>query len=233
MSSTHDWLERNHEDLYDQATQTKTYILLPENRDRMGFSPGTAQGIWLDGEFVPHYTTFETAFTNWKDPSSRTKTITRDLEDAEDLFKPTYRKLYTGFLKESPLVTHHDLEAMGLPVRPGGHTPSPIPTSSPDSDANTGTPRRIILSIFENNGTHKRAKPDGVHGAETRWAIFDNAQGLVTLDALIHSSFCTRSPLTLDFTEEQRGKFLYYALRWENTRGEKGPFSLVQSVIIP
>jgi hypothetical protein len=32
---------------------------------------------------------------------------------------------------------------------------------------------------------------------------------------------------------EDRGKKLYFALRWENTRGEKGPWSEIHSTIIP
>jgi hypothetical protein len=31
----------------------------------------------------------------------------------------------------------------------------------------------------------------------------------------------------------QRGKTVYFALRWENTRGEKGPWSEIMSAIIP
>lgn len=38
---------------------------------------------------------------------------------------------------------------------------------------------------------------------------------------------------TLTFDENQRGKTVYFALRWENTRGEKGPWSQIVSSIIP
>jgi hypothetical protein len=39
--------------------------------------------------------------------------------------------------------------------------------------------------------------------------------------------------MTLAFEGHDRGKTLYYALRWENTRGEKGPFSPIAAVIVP
>jgi hypothetical protein len=50
---------------------------------------------------------------------------------------------------------------------------------------------------------------------------------------LTHSAFDTRSPLKLQFENDLRGKTLYFAMRWENTRGEKGPWSPIMSVIIP
>jgi hypothetical protein len=37
----------------------------------------------------------------------------------------------------------------------------------------------------------------------------------------------------LEFEGHDRGKTLWYAARWENTRGLKGPWSPIESVIIP
>jgi hypothetical protein len=52
-------------------------------------------------------------------------------------------------------------------------------------------------------------------------------------DELTHSNVDTNSPFTLSFENDQRGKTVYFALRWENTRGEKGPWSGIASAIIP
>jgi hypothetical protein len=43
----------------------------------------------------------------------------------------------------------------------------------------------------------------------------------------------TRTPYTFPFEYDQRGQTVYFALRWENTRGEKGPWSEIHSTIIP
>jgi hypothetical protein len=51
-------------------------------------------------------------------------------------------------------------------------------------------------------------------------------------EELIHSTFSTRSPFRLSFKGTDRGKVLYFALRWDNTRGEKGPWSEILNVII-
>jgi hypothetical protein len=43
----------------------------------------------------------------------------------------------------------------------------------------------------------------------------------------------TRSPHTLEYTSAGRGKTVWYASRWVNTRGSKGPWSKIVSAIVP
>jgi hypothetical protein len=70
-----------------------------------------------------------------------------------------------------------------------------------------------------------------VHGAEILYEIRDDAPALA--EDLRHSSFATKTRMVYTFTEAERGKKVYFAARWENTRGEKGPWSDVVSAIIP
>jgi hypothetical protein len=56
---------------------------------------------------------------------------------------------------------------------------------------------------------------------------------MVDANELVHSVFDTRTPFTLEFGGHERGKTVYFALRWENTRGQKGHWSPIQSAIIP
>jgi hypothetical protein len=51
--------------------------------------------------------------------------------------------------------------------------------------------------------------------------------------ALVNSSFDTRTPFTLEFDDAERGHTVYFCLRWENTRGEKGPWGEIVSAIVP
>jgi hypothetical protein len=37
----------------------------------------------------------------------------------------------------------------------------------------------------------------------------------------------------VDFHEQERGKTVYIAIQWQNEKGEKGPFSAIQSAIVP
>ncbi|MDR2898359.1 MAG: hypothetical protein LBU99_06030, partial [Spirochaetaceae bacterium] len=74
-------------------------------------------------------------------------------------------------------------------------------------------------------------KPEGVRGIEFKWAILDTPP--VSLDDLIHSAVDTATPHTFEFDERDRGKSLYICPRWENTRGQKGPWGEIEKAIIP
>ncbi|MDR1279356.1 MAG: hypothetical protein LBK99_00850 [Opitutaceae bacterium] len=54
-----------------------------------------------------------------------------------------------------------------------------------------------------------------------------------SLDLFTHSEFSTRDMIQLDFDENQRGQRIWLIARWENTRGQKGPWSDILSAIIP
>jgi hypothetical protein len=132
-------------------------------------------------------------------------------------------------LETKTLVTDDDRAEMGIyPPKP--RTPNKKPTSFPDAFARSNTIRELTIEFRDHEST-SRAKPHGVHGAEIRWAILDNPPKNV--DELIHSDFDTRSPFTLEFKEEARGKTVWFCLRWENTRGEKGPWSEFLTAIVP
>ncbi|MDR1053035.1 MAG: hypothetical protein LBL39_02575 [Planctomycetaceae bacterium] len=231
MPTSNDWLKHNHEELFDQATLTVTYLQDYMVRDRIGLGATTVQGQWYDTEFIPSYNGFQLAFSDWKDPSQRSPVKTQTLNDNESIFKPHYRKLYTGLLKESPLVTDEDLISMGLPSRSSGRTPSPVAKNFPGYEIDSSMIRRLGIHFFDLSKKATRGKPDGQHGAEICWAILDTPP--TDVSELTNSSFSTRSPLILDFKESQRGKTIYFCLRWENTRGEKGPWSEIYNTIIP
>jgi hypothetical protein len=224
MTGTKDWLKKSHEELYDQATITYTYINTLGNRDRMGLGVSTMSGQWYDMNFVPSYSNFQMAIDDWRDPAQRSPLKTETLNDREKEFRPIYRQLYTSFLKSSPFVTDEDLISMDMPPRHTGSHPSPVAKVAPEYSDDTSVHRQIGIHI-------KGAKPEGQHGAEVCWAILDAPPKVP--EELIHSSFVTRSPLVLKFEENQRGKTVYFRMRWENNVGEKGPWSDIFSAIIP
>jgi hypothetical protein len=224
-------MKRNHQEFYNQTTKTVNYLSTPDNRTRMGLGAATPQGAWYDTVFLPLFSAYLAAYVLWNDEVNRTPGITDDFEDAEKALKPEYRQLYTAFFKTNPLVTNHDLRAMAFPERGSGERhPSPVATDYPGFKILTNMIRRLIVAFFD-NANEERAKPAGQHGAEIRWAILDAPPAHI--DDLVHSAFDTHSPLTLAFDDDQRGKTVYFALCWENTRGEKGPYSPFMSAIIP
>jgi hypothetical protein len=198
----------------------------------MGFGTTTPLGQWFDTEFVPVFNTYNSIASQWLDEATRTPMMTAEFNTAEKAFILVYRKLYSAFLRTNPLVTDKDLVGMGLPEHSsGGRTPAPVATDAPDADADTSRQGRVGIIFFEKGGDHRKAKPPGQHGVEIRWAVLDTPPE--RWDELVHSEIDTNSPFTLAFERDQRGKILYFALRWENTRGEKGPWSDIMNVAIP
>jgi hypothetical protein len=120
---------------------------------------------------------------------------------------------------------------MGIALPNPSRTPAPVATTFPDSDVDSGTLRRLIINFYDAGKKKSKAKPAGQHGAEICWAISDVP--VIDISELNHSVFDTHTPLTLEFQGHERGQTVYFALRWENTRGEKGPWSAIQSAIIP
>ncbi|MDR3235698.1 MAG: hypothetical protein LBT48_03095, partial [Prevotellaceae bacterium] len=102
-------------------------------------------------------------------------------------------------------------------------------TTMPFFEIDSSVIRRLIIHFFDQDT--KKAKPAGVHGAEIRWAIRD--EPVVDVEDLTNSSFDTRTPFTLEFKGHERGQTVYFCLCWENTTGEKGPWSEIVGAIIP
>jgi hypothetical protein len=228
MTTNGDWLESNHEGLYHQANATVKY-LVSDVLTRIGIT-GTVL-IWYNGKFIPAHDVFNAAFEDWLNQADRTPAKIATLISSERVFKPVYRELYNGYLRRNPLVTDTDLVEMRLPKRPtGGKTPPKPPTTLIEMTVDTSIPGTIIV-YFRDKNERGTAKPKHVHGGEMKWAILDSPPS--DWDQLVNSVFSTKSPIKLSFTGNMRGKTIYFAMRWENTVGQKGPWNVIVSAIIP
>jgi hypothetical protein len=228
MSSADDWMARSHEGLFDQANQTADY-LTGDVLMRIGITGPILE--WYNTEFLPGQVRYNAVFANWRNPAERTPAKQAALEDEEKKFRKVYRQFYNGYMKGNPLVTNEDLVSAGLPRRhEGGNVPVKVPTTLVVVTVDTSKPGRVGFH-FRDEQMGGNAKPEGVHGGELVSAILDTPP--TDWSQLIHSVFFTRTPGELVFTGEQRSRTLYYAMRWENTRGQKGPWCQIQSVIIP
>ncbi|MDR0559299.1 MAG: hypothetical protein LBG92_03965 [Prevotellaceae bacterium] len=142
---------------------------------------------------------------------------------------PLFRELVGGVLR-NPNVTDDDLAAMELNRPDSIHTPAPVPSTWPVVLTDLNTPNSVILH-FTDSASGKRAKPHKVSGAVVRYAIL--AAPPTDMDELNNSVLDTQTPCLLTFPEAQRGNRLYYCLAWQNTRGEKGPWSRIEMAIVP
>jgi hypothetical protein len=195
---------------------------------------GGNKPVW---DFIPSESldTFHEAWNAWdaayqKTLVPHTPVDTKEKNRARKSSKKELRLFTNRFLRYPP-VTDEDRDNMGVPNRKDGRSPVPVPTTSPILLINTGTRRRVIIN-YRDEQSLRRGKPRGVHGIEVRWAVLDRPPQ--NEEELIHSAFDTRSPLVLEFREEDRGKRVYLAGRWEIEReGKKGPFSAIEEAVIP
>jgi hypothetical protein len=162
-------------------------------------------------------------------PETKTAIAIHDRNRAREVYETDLRRLIKACIIENLAVTDAQRELMGLPIHKTTRTPAPVEKNPPYIEIVTDTLRELILKY--GTSKHSKAKPEGQHGVETVWVISQEKPS--GIEKLIHSVFDTRTPLVLKFTEEERGKTVWFAMRWENTRGEKGPFSPIYYAIIP
>ncbi|WP_059369852.1 hypothetical protein [Treponema endosymbiont of Eucomonympha sp.] len=164
------------------------------------------------------YAAFDAAYQKAASPNHG-KVDVLEKDEARAALEKAPRPFAKTYLMFNPAVSDSDRENMGLSLHNKKPTPVPPPSTYPDWVFDTKTIRRISLR-FRDQGSTSRAKPPGVHGAEIRWGF--SAAPPAGVDDLTASEFCTNSPHTLVFAESERGKTVYFCLRWENTTGEKG-----------
>jgi hypothetical protein len=143
------------------------------------------------------------------------------------------RRVLRGFNNEfilySSLVSDQDRVDLGNRLR---NPPSPIssPVTRPEFTIRLLDLRRLGL-FFWNQGSASRAKPYGMNGAVVYWAVLGRPPA--GIEELTNTALATRSPYILEFTDQQRGKMVYIAMRWQNKTGKEGPASEIQNSIIP
>jgi hypothetical protein len=183
----------------------------------------------LNGLRLGITTTNQTALTDRRDewnaayPASqnantRTRTTTKEKTVARKQMIVCFRSVYADIPASS--LTNADRFTLNLPVRETVNTPNPVPTSKPVGQINTS--RRLehtISFIDEDGGT---AKPRGVRGSQIWCKVGSPVTDVTELRFLTTD---TSSPYLHKFEVEDAGKSVYYWLRWENTRGETGPWS--------
>ncbi|MDR1103417.1 MAG: hypothetical protein LBL42_06625 [Tannerella sp.] len=224
------WFPDAREARHAMITKTAAFMAVENNRTAIGFASQTPYGMWYDTDYVPPQTAYLSAYQTWDNPATGTQLAFDNLKDAEKAFFPVYREFY-GMVKSSVLVSDASLEAMDFPPRPaGGHTPHPVDKYF--IDLIVKPLGNLVLSVaFVNRDTGKSIIPYFLTGAVIYYAVSDTP--VTNQNDLTFSRLASRSPFELIFSPEDRGKTVYLAARWQNRRGELGPWSEIVEVIIP
>lgn len=121
--------------------------------------------------------------------------------------------------------------AVGLPPREGTRTAVGTPATRPVGRLEAVGPLTLTLHFTDELTPTQLARPRGMRGCEIFVFIGDAAPTdpagytFLTLD--------TRTPYTHQHQPADVGKTATYLLRWQNTKGQTGPFSRPVSAKIP
>jgi hypothetical protein len=164
--------------------------------------------------------------------NTRTKITIYEKNLAHDDLEHAIRNDTQEFIMHNSACTDHDREVLGLPIHDTKPTPVPVPTSRVSVyKVELSGPGEITFHLRDDQDEKSFAKPPGTHGAEECWAFSDVP--ITDWSLLTNSVFTTKTTFKQSFTSAQRKLTLYFAFRWENTRGETGPWNEIQSVVVP
>jgi hypothetical protein len=136
----------------------------------------------------------------------------------------------TNFRLKNPVITDAARVALGLNVRNKTKTTIPVPSKSPKSRISILDSRMLSVE-FKDQDSVGKGKPYGINGAVISYAVLETPP--TGPEQLLHSVLATRTPHTLEFAAEDRGKTVYVALRWQNEKGQTGPWSNIETAIVP
>lgn len=89
----------------------------------------------------------------------------------------------------------------------------------------------VMVQFRDENSTKKAAKPKGAHGCEIWVSVGDSVP--TSASGYQFVAMRTRTPYRHQHAETDVGKTAFYRLRWQNAKGQSGPWSDVVQAKIP
>ena len=177
---------------------------------------------------------YDAAYTLAIDPGTRTPATVAAKDVARTEAEATVRP-FAVQISLNDGVTDENKVAVGVTVRKTVPTPVPPPASAPVLGLVSQNPGRIQLSYRDDALPAGKSKPDGCIGLEIYTAVgtvaaVDPAQAL-------YRGTITKSPNTLDFGAEDKGKIVVMWGRWVTRSGpagkaQAGPWSVALQTIV-
>jgi hypothetical protein len=223
---TRDYIPLNNENLILWATVFLSY--LSSHYSLWGVSST------MYNDLQQKFTNFRSAHDTYVLPATHTPVNYDVMMEKKKIFVDAARSV-AQYLANNPLLALSDFDALGINAPNRGHHPHhPKPDTSPVIRFETsGEHGWIHMHYSDEESEGSKKKPFGVHGMEFLTGIFNVGEEAKTIEELPNSLFITKSPYLFELGDLNSGKVLCVAGRWENTTGEKGPWSHIFSVVIP
>jgi hypothetical protein len=168
-------------------------------------------------------TAYTTAFNACK--SSNAGPIDReDRSEKKKVLQLVIRRIKNAYIDGDPkaVVTNEMRMRFGLPTKDATHTPVDPPKETPSFSMEMGGYLKIVV--------RHPARPKNYSGAVLFYKVSDVP--VTSHKDLATSKLLTRIKETLVFEDSDQLKTLYAALCWQNEKGQVGPPSPIQSIII-
>ncbi|MDR2417754.1 MAG: hypothetical protein LBD79_01710 [Treponema sp.] len=217
---------------YSGSTEAE-FIAWSENFSANCTSTGTVYGLTQD-----EITTLATAVGVFKSAYEICQTPGRSKLDTitKNKAKNTLHTLEHGYvarLQVHPAMTDEVRKRYGIPIHDRNHTLQQDPTDHVDFTIEIDAAAHLVRCPYRiANSTH-RGK-GAYHGVEIRYTIQSITEPApLDPDEFTRSEINTASPWEHTFQGRDAGKHAYFTMRWETNTGRKGPWSRIQSIVIP
>ena len=127
-------------------------------------------------------------------------------------------------IQAKPNVTDESKQAIGITVSDGTRTSVGVPTTAPVGRIEQANRLEHTLNFADSTTPTSKAKPAGVRGCQV-WVKIGTAPP-ASASELHYLATDTRTPYVAQFDTADNW------LRWENTKGETGPWSAAVSATI-
>lgn len=178
--------------------------------------------------------------------SDRTAVTTANCKAAFDALSAQMRYIKSHYFLSPPL-TDANLIALKLKPRDETHTPVPAPTSQATADVSLSGIHLLELHFHPTANSEPDPRlndygyryywgvmPPGGASVEDATGIKRELMNVPTAGALLpFSKFTRRKKELIDFAEGDSGKKAFFCVRYENAKGEPGPWGPVFSAVIP
>ena len=165
---------------------------------------------------------YELAFRQASNPDTTSRSDRVERNERTEEYRMQIRRFVNESIRYNGAVTDYDRKCLGLTIPSGLRTPVPVPITIPE--ANVDFSQRLQHTIhFRDQNSDSKAKPKGVHGCEIWYKV--GGEPPVKASELTYLDTDTHTPFVTKFDGDDSGKFVYYWLRWVNSRNEAGPWS--------
>lgn len=191
------------------------------------------------------YDAAQAALSRAKSTETRTAVTTAECRAAFAALGRWLRDIKDRYLKKPPLT---DADFVSLELRVKDSNPSVIraPSGQAEADISYPGPHLLALHIRPLAGTSVDPKAD--YGYAIQWGVMPHGgasvdealsprrylmKAPVSGEELPHNKFSRRKKETFEFPPGDSGKKVFFCVRIENSKGDKGPWGPIVSAVIP